>query len=45
MIDPKTQQEINEERQCIDDEYQKHWEETGELADDWRNAAYDETEK
>lgn len=47
MQDPKTRQEIIDERIQIDKEFEKYVEETGDLegGDAWRNAAYDEIEE
>jgi hypothetical protein len=42
MNDKKTIQQLEEERQRINDEYEKYYDETGNLADDWRDAAHRE---
>ena len=47
MKEPKTRQEIIDERIAIDKEFEKYVDETGDMegGDAWRSAAYDEIEE
>lgn len=42
MHEPTKREQLEQEKIRIDEEYAKHYEETGQLADHWRNAAHDE---